>query len=169
MFFSPPIGGDTTPSISPPNFFVPPNRFSCPPHFSGFFKFGGEPKFCKNHVPPNFGGDSSNFFCFPPSLGGTEPLPNAVFPPIDLRPPQIVCPPQTFLFGGEIFQFLAKFWGEILSISPPIGGDVPPKVTPQVSKMDPFWMHFFSPVPRNWGEKNNYAPAGHIPRLLDRF
>ena len=150
--------------ISPPNDFVsPPN---IPPK-----RLGGTDFF---NIPPTFSDLGGTHFLFPATLVG-DPL-FADFPAnlegnsLDIptkqgyfagetrflskspanrgRPQQTWIPQQHFCFGGG--QTTKMLLGRC-SISPPIGGDVPPKLPPHLSEIDPFCWGFFWSVPPYWG------------------
>ena len=142
--------------MSPPN--IPPKRL------------GGTDFF---NIPPTLSDLGGTHFLFPATLVG-EPL-FADFPAnLEGKSPDI--PTKQGYFAGES-RFLSKSpanrgcshqtWipqqknglegstTKILlgrcSISPPIGGDVPPKFPPHLSEIDPFCWGFFLSVPPYWG------------------
>ena len=154
----PPYWGGHDPFNFPPKLFCPPQPiFVSPPLFRISQIWGGGAKICKNHVPPNFGGDSSYFsifFCFPPSLGGDITSPKRCFPPnAFVSPPNRLSPPKIFcLGGGNISIFGEILEGKFVNF-PPNCGECPPQSYPPCFENGPLLDALFFACPPLLGGK----------------
>ena len=157
---SPAIGGDTTPSISPPNFFVPPKRFSCPPHFSGFLKIWGGTKNLQKSCPPQLWGGQLIFFekfLFPPKFGGDITSPKRCFPPnAFVSPPNRLSPPNFSVWGGNISIFGEILGGNFVNF-PPNRGGCPPQSYPPCFENGPLLDALFLACPPQLGGKRDFG------------
>ena len=155
----PPNWGGTTPKISPPKNFVPPQGSppsllvnQVPPHF---VRFGG----VKNLVPPPTWGGTPQILLVPPQRWGGTPQ-NLLVPLQNMGVPlqnREIFPTKTF--GGELAK---NFGGESSNVPPLLGGKFPPKFPPIFFRLTRFAGFFFSVPPQLVEKKQS-------PKFWDGF